>query len=133
MKRALIAASVYSLALMILGFALGTLRVFVVAPHIGALNATLLELPFMLIAAFLVCRYSIRRCQVPNALAARSLMAVWFLSLLLGFETLAGLILFGRTLIEQSVAMTAPEALAGLAAQVIAAMLPMIIDRKTQR
>ena len=133
MKRALIAASVYSLALMIVGFALGTLRVFVVAAHIGALNATLLELPFMLIAAFLVCRYSIRRWQVPNALAARSLMAVWFLSLLLGFETRLGLILFGRTLIEQSVAMTAPEALAGLAAQVIAAMLPMIIDRKTQR
>jgi hypothetical protein len=52
MKRALSAAAVYFLALFALGFVLGTMRVLFVAPSIGVLRATLLEVPIMLSAAF---------------------------------------------------------------------------------
>ena len=43
MKRALIAATVYFLALFALGFILGTMRVLFVAPSIGVLRASLAE------------------------------------------------------------------------------------------
>lgn len=82
MKRALIAASAYFLTLFALGFALGTIRVLAVAPRIGELAATLAEVPVMLAAAFFVCRWAIRRWQVPPGPAIRWTMVLWFLALL---------------------------------------------------
>ena len=48
MKRPLIAATIYFLMLFALGFVLGTIRVLFVAPMLGVLSATLLEVPLML-------------------------------------------------------------------------------------
>jgi hypothetical protein len=55
---ALIAATVYFLALFAIGFAFGTVRVLVVEPRLGALAATASEVPLMLIVAD-----SIGRCN----------------------------------------------------------------------
>ena len=127
MKRALLAASVYFLALFSLGFALGTIRVLFIAPRFGPLAATAAEVPIMLIAAFWVCRWSIRRWRVSSAITARLAMALWFLVLLFVFETVLGAALFGRTMIEQFAALATPVGLIGLAAQVIAALLPTMV------
>jgi hypothetical protein len=127
MKRALSAASMYFLALFALGFVLGTLRVLVVAPHIGVLGATVLEVPLMLAAAWFGCRWTVRRWQVPDAKTARWVMAMWFLILLALFETLLGVALFGRSLAEQWSALATPAGMIGLTAQVIAALLPLVI------
>ena len=127
MKRALLAASVYFLALFSLGFALGTIRVLFIAPRFGPLAATAAEVPIMLIAAFWVCRWSIRRWRVSSAITTRLAMALWFLVLLFVFETVLGAALFGRTMIEQFAALATPVGLIGLAAQVIAALLPTMV------
>lgn len=132
MKRALIAATTYFLALFALGFVLGTIRVLFVVPAVGLLVATLLEVPVMLIAAFFLCRWAIRHWQVERSLALRALMGLCFFTLLVAFEAVLGVALFGRNLAEQCAALSSPAGLIGLSAQLIAAILPMVIGRGEQ-
>ena len=129
MKRALIAASAYFLALFSLGFVLGTIRVIFVVPRVGELAATIAEVPVMLAAAYFVCRWAIRRWQVPPAIAVRLAMVPWFLALLFAFEALLGAILFGRSVAEQWVALSMPGGLVGISAQIIAALLPLFVGK----
>ena len=129
MKRALTAATIYFLALFALGFVLGTIRVLFAAPRIGALGATLTEVPPMLIAAFFMCRWAVERWQVPPALSERAAMALWFLVLLALFETLVGVALFGRTLAGTWAGLATPAGLIGLSARTIAALLPLVVRR----
>ena len=129
MKRTLIAATVYFLMLFALGFVPGTIRVLLVIPKIGVLSATLIEVPLMLTAAFFVCRWTIGRWLVPPALSMRGVMALWFLMMLAIFETLVGVALFGRTLAGTWSGLATPAGLIGLAAQSIAALLPLFISR----
>ena len=129
MKRALIAATVYFLALFSLGFVLGTIRTMVVAPRIGALAATAAEVPVMLAAGLLASRWAVRHWHVPSETRVRLAMVLWFLALLMVFEALLGLTLFGRTLAEQVAAFATPAGSLGLAAQVIAASMPLWVAR----
>ncbi|MEO6715720.1 MAG: hypothetical protein ABIM50_00515 [Novosphingobium sp.] len=129
MKRSLIAATVYFLILFTLGFVLGTIRVLFVASRIGVLGATLAEVPLMLAAAILMCRWTVRRWQVLPTLLARGAMALWFLVLLALFETLVGVALFGRTLSGTWAGLATSAGLLGLTAQMIAALLPLFVGR----
>ena len=133
MKRAMIAATVYFLALFALGFALGTIRVTVMAPRFGEFAATMAEVPVMLAAAFFSCRWAIRHWQVPHALLIRSAMVGWFITLLLLFETLLGTMLFGRTVAALWAALATPAGMLGFAAQFIAALLPAFVARGDER
>ena len=128
MKRALIAATIYFLALFTLGFVLGTVRVTVVAPRVGPLAAMLAEMPVMLVAAYFTCRWSVRRWRVSPTATARWAMALWFLVLLSSVETLLGAALFGRSMAEQWTALATPSGLVGLSGQIIAASLPIFGD-----
>jgi hypothetical protein len=132
MKRALIAGGAYFLALFALGFVLGTIRVMLVAPRLGELAATLAEVPVMLTAAFFICRWVIRRWQVPPSMPIRWIMALWFLVLLQLSEILLGTTLFGRTAVEQWAALVTPAGILGLSAQIIAALFAVFI-RKGER
>ncbi len=129
MKRALIAATIYFFILFTLGFVLGTIRVLYVAPWIGVLGATLVEVPLMLTTALFVCRWVVRRWQVLHNFSARGVMALWFLALLVLFETLVGVALFGRTLSGTWSGLATPVGLLGLIAQAIAALLPLVVGR----
>jgi hypothetical protein len=133
MKRALLAAIAYCLVLFALGFVLGTIRVVFLGPQIGMLGATLLEVPLMLTAAYFACRWAIGRWQIAPGLSARGAMALCFLLLLALLETLVGVALFGRTLSETWAALGTPAGMIGLAAQIIAALLPLVVDRNGQR
>ena len=129
MKRALIAATVYFLALFSLGFVLGTVRTLFVAPRIGVLAATAAEVPVMLVAAVFASRWAVRRWRVPGVTRVRLAMALWFVALLAVFETIFGLALFGRTPAEQLAALATPAGLLGLTAQVVAATMPLWVAR----
>lgn len=133
MNRALIAAVFYFLVLFTLGFALGTIRVLFIAPLIGSLSATLMEVLLMLSAAYFICRWAIRRWEVPLTLSARGVMAVCFLVLLALFETLVGIALFRRTLTGTWSGLATQHGLIGLLAQSTAALLPLVVGTKGER
>lgn len=129
MKRALIAAFAYFLVLFTLGFVLGTIRVIFVVPRVGELVATIAEVPVMLIAAYFACRWAIRRWQASPAIAIRIAMVLWFLALLFVFEALLGAMLFGRSVDEQWTSLGSPAGVVGIAAQIIAALLPLFVGK----
>ena len=68
------------------GFALGTLRVLLVVPRLGARTAELIEAPFMLAVTFLAARWTVRRLAVPPRWTRRLGMGAVALGLLLAAE-----------------------------------------------
>jgi hypothetical protein len=112
------------------GFVLGTLRVLVVEPRLGTLPATLLELPVMLTISWVVCGWALRRWAVPPPTRDRLVMGLTAFVLLIGAETLLGIVGFGRTLAEQGKAFVRPEGLMGLGAQVAFACMPLVRRRR---
>ena len=129
MRRALVAGTVYFLALFALGFLLGTIRVVFVAPRFGQVIGTLAEVPVMLAAAYIICRWTLNHWRVSPKNTVRWTMIPLFLALLFAFETLLGLALFGRMLSEQWATLFTLAGALGLSAQVIAALLPVFVER----
>jgi hypothetical protein len=130
LRRALIASTAYFIALFSLGFVLGTIRVLYVAPRFGRLAATSAEVPVMVVAALVACRWTVEHWHVPRAMTIRWAMVLWFLALLFAFETLLGAALFGRTATEQWAALATPAGLLGVSAQIVAALLPVVVSRR---
>jgi hypothetical protein len=129
LKRALIAGTVYFLALFALGFLLGTIRVIFVAPRYGQVAGTLAEVPVMLTVAYVICRWALNHWRVSPRSSVRWTMVPLFLALLFVFETVLGLELFGRTLSEQWASLLTLAGALGLSAQVIAALLPVFVGK----
>jgi hypothetical protein len=118
--RATLAGVAYAVALFLVGSAVGVVRVLVLEPRYGALDATAFELPLMLGLAWLLCMSLIRRCAISARTGDRLLMGgVAFAFLFAGEFGFAALL--GRT-----PDYGAPAALLGLAGQVAAALLPLV-------
>ncbi|OYW56499.1 MAG: hypothetical protein B7Y80_06340 [Hyphomicrobium sp. 32-62-53] len=108
------------------GFALGVLRVTLIAPRLGETAAVLLELPIMLALSWLTCRWVIARWHVPASFVARATMGGLALALLLTAEAVLGTLGLGRTLAEHLASyQNLPERL-GLAAQVLFGLFPLL-------
>ena len=108
------------------GFVLGTVRVLWVAPRFGPLGAVLLELPVMLAVSWWAVRTAVRRLAVPARPGVRAAMGGWAFALLMGAEIGLGVFAFGRSPAEQWQALLAPAGLAGLAAQVLFGLFPLL-------
>ncbi len=129
MIRALLAATVYFLLVFAAGFALGAVRVILVVPRLGVFAATLIEIPLMLAVAFLACRLVLDHWQVPPLPVLRWTMATWFVAMLTLCEYQLGILLFDRSAGQQWALLASPAGLAGLGAQLLAALLPVILLR----
>ncbi|WP_133162197.1 hypothetical protein [Hyphococcus luteus] len=123
---ALKAGLVYFLSVFAVGFMLGTIRVLLIEPHLGALGAVLLETPFILAASWLFCRCWIGRFNVPSALVSRLGMGAIAFALLIAAEILLGLYGFGRSLADQIAAWRSPPGALGLAGQILFGLFPLV-------
>jgi hypothetical protein len=98
MQKVLEASLAYAAIVFGVGFALGTVRILLVVPHLGARWAELLELPLMLVACFLAARFvtqrgasfSRRQCAVVGGISL-----VFLLSAELGLVLAQGMSLSG--------------------------------------
>lgn len=124
--RAAAAGAVYFLIVFLVGFVLGALRVFLVAPRLGDIRAVLLELPLMLAASWVVCRFLIRRMAVAADVAPRLLMGLTGFILLMLADMVLGRIAFGRSLDMQFVILAQPAGLIGLAGQMAFGAIPLL-------
>ncbi|MFN0194073.1 MAG: hypothetical protein ACKVP5_19215 [Aestuariivirga sp.] len=127
--RAALAGLTYFGVVFAAGFALGTLRILVLAPRLGDGLAIGLELPIMLALSWLACRRLITGFDVPTTLIARLAMGVLAFAILmlaeLGISTLA----FGRSFSAHFDHYRQLPAMLGLAGQITFALFP-IIQRK---
>jgi hypothetical protein len=114
------------------GFVLGSLRVLLVVPRIGAPRAVALELPIMLAISWTVCGWVLWRfapaCE-PGVRAGIGLTA--FVLLMLAEATLASAT--GGTLARFVASLATPEGALGLSGQGIFALMPLLRGEKKNR
>ncbi len=126
MKRAAWAGLAYFGIVFAAGFGLGVLRVLVLAPSVGEIAAVVIELPVILAASWVVCRWLIKRLDVPKDLTARLIMGGLALVVLLGAEAGVSVLGFGRTLSAHLEQHRHLPALIGLLGQVVFASFPVL-------
>ncbi|WP_086618646.1 hypothetical protein [Erythrobacter tepidarius] len=117
------AAIAYGAMVFALGFVLGILRVLWLAPLVGLVPATLMELPVMLGASWLASGWLVRRLAIASAgegLAAGGLAFV----LLMAAECALGVAMMGMTPAQWFAEFRQPHALLGLAGQGAFALMP---------
>jgi hypothetical protein len=124
--RAALAGAVYFLVVYVIGFALGTARVLLVTPRLGATAAVLIELPFMLTTSWIACRLIVRRMAVARRPSARLAMGASAFALLMLADTALGIVAFGQTPAAQIAALHEVAGLIGLGGQVMFALFPLI-------
>lgn len=123
MSAELKGALLYVLAAFGLGFLLGPLREFVLAPRIGRGPALLVELPLMLGFCAWIAPRILRRCAIAPG-AARLRMGLAALALLLALEFLTGAALRGWGLSAWLAEFTTAAGLVTLLGYLVFAMLP---------
>lgn len=117
------AAAAYWGMVFALGFALGTVRVLWLAPAVGVLPATVIELPVMLAASWLAAGWLVRHFGIAGqgeALAAGGLA----FALLMAAECGLAVGMMGQTPAQWLAGLREPHALLGLAGQVLFALMP---------
>jgi len=120
------AGVVYALSVFAVGFVLGALRVFWVAPRIGAAAAVIVETPLMLSASWIICGRCIRRRKIGASIASRISMGAVALSVLFICEFALASIVFHRSVAAFFAEYgTLPGAI-GLGAQIIFATFPTL-------
>lgn len=123
MSQELKGALLYVLAAFGVGFLLGPLREFLLAPMMGRLLALLVELPLMLGFCAWIAPRILRRCMIPPG-PARLRMGFAALSLLLALEFFTGVALRGWDLRAWVTDFATPPGLVTLLAYLVFAFLP---------
>jgi hypothetical protein len=129
-RTALLAAVAYFLVAIVLGFALGLVRVTSVAPHTGPLVAVLLELPVMLAATWFACRAIVSALNVSNAIIPRLMMGLVAFALVLIAEFGIAASIQGRTAARFLASLFTAEGGLGLCAQAFFALFPLLQRRR---
>lgn len=116
------AGSLYFAAVFVIAFAVGTVRVLFVAPHVGELVAVCLEIPVVLAVAWRVCRKIHLRVSYSNPIA----MGALAFALLMAAELGLAMLLFGRPAGEYLSQYRTLPAQLGLAGQIAFGWMPWI-------
>jgi hypothetical protein len=126
MHRLLRAGGLYFAIIFALGFGLGTIRVLLLVPRLGAVTSELLELPIILSAAWIVCNRLITHFQVPHHWQARLTMGAIAFALLMMAEAGLSVWLFGNSITAHLASYRSLYGGLGLLGQVIFATFPLV-------
>jgi hypothetical protein len=129
MMRAISAGVVYFLAVFAIGFVLGVIRTFYVVPAVGPSAAVMLELPVILLAAWVICRAIVRRAGIAGVGDAAAMGATAFVLLMIG-EAAVSTLVVGRSLAQHFMLYGEAHQLLGLAGQVLFALFPLLQIRR---
>jgi len=114
------------------GFALGSLRILLLVPRVGARAAELLELPVMIGISWLAARWVTGRLAVPPRPAPRLAMGAIAGALLLAAEFALVLPLRGLTLDEYFATRDPVAGAAYYAAVLLLVVMPLMVRGTTQ-
>lgn len=127
MAAACVTGLLYFAVVFAFAFAMGVVRTLVVAPHLGATAAVLLELPIVVAASWLVARRLLRHRSL--TLAQRAAMGATAFALTLASEAALSAILRGQTVADWAATLATPLGVAGLAGQLAFAAMPLFVGR----
>lgn len=129
MRKAVVAGILYFAVVFALAFAIGAVRVLLVAPRLGETLAVLLELPVVLAASWTCCGVLVTRLAVSPRLGERMMMGGLAFVILQAAEALLAILAFGRTPTLYLAGFTTLAGLIGLAGQVAFALIPLVRRR----
>ena len=125
-SRPALAGAVYFGVVFAVAFCLGTLRVLVVEPAVGALSAVLMEAPILLGLSWIVAHRLVSRWIAPGDVQAAALMGLTAFILLMGAELALSTLVFGESPAGFASGWTTPPGAAGLASQIGFALIPVV-------
>jgi hypothetical protein len=123
--RVLKASLLYFISVFGVGFVLGTVRVLLVVPRLGARWAELLELPLMLVASVYFARLVVRRFG-PFASSRCLVIGIIALALLLATELGLTVLVQGQTLPQYLASRDAVSGVAYLLSLAAFALMPLL-------
>ena len=116
----------YTVGVFAFAFAVGTIRVMLVAPRLGTLLAVVLEAPIVLAVSWRISLWCTRRFSVSRDSRARILMGAVAFSVLMLLELGFSVLAFGETLDQYFAKYASTPGVIGLAMQVCFATLPWV-------
>ena len=123
------AALLYFLAVFGTGFALGSIRVLLLEPRLGAVAATLCEAPLLLLAMIAAASWIPRLLRMPTGTGAMLAMGLGGLALQQAADLIVGTALRGISALDQLARLASPEGAIYAALLVLFALMPAIVDR----
>jgi hypothetical protein len=126
MRTALRLGFAYFAAVFAAGFALGVVRTVWIAPALGEVGAVLLELPVMIAISAAVCRALLARASGGVSPSQAWAMGVSAFLMLIAAEAATAVGFSGTAPQALPAAFARPEALLGLAGQVVFALIPRL-------
>lgn len=126
MFKTLFAGFLYFTVVFAAGFVLGALRMLVLAPTLGASAAIVVEVPFILLISWLVCRAIVDRMEVPASVSHRVAMGAVAFAILMIAELALSMVLLGRSFSQHLLAYAAAANMLGLGAQIAFALFPTV-------
>jgi len=127
--RSLLAGGLYAIIVFAAGFVLGVLRVLVLAPALGEAAAVALELPVILVLAWLASAWIGGRLAIPPRAGARLSMGLAALVVVLAADLALGVFLMGQPLDTLAARYGTAPGLAGLGGQLFFAAIPVLQAR----
>jgi hypothetical protein len=119
----------YACIVFMFAFAIGALRVLVIAPRVGALVAVILEGPVVLAFSWMVSRWCCRRFRPGRDDRSRLLMGLVAFALLMLTEFGTSILAFGESVDRYMARNASAPGLVGFAMQVGFAVIPWIQHR----
>ena len=123
------AAASYFAIVFVIAFALGTIRVLLVAPRFGAVAAVSLEVPLLLAVSWVTASWSIATFRVPSAARDRFTMGFVAFGMLMAAEFGLSIALFDRPASACFASYATLAGAAGLLAQIAFALVPYFRTR----
>lgn len=120
------AAVAYALAVFAIGFVLGTIRLLLLGPRLGATIAVSVEMPLILALSWYVCGAWMRFFVVGAEIRARMLVGIFSFVTLTVLELTLSITLFHRSIGEYLAGLRSPGGAIGLAGQVCFATFPLL-------
>ncbi len=119
------AGAAYFGAVFAIAFALGVLRVSFVVPAVGPVWATLVELPFILAAAWVVCTWIADRWLI-STIRQSVVMSLTAFAFLMSAEAIGSSLIFGITLEDHMRSYGTAAGALGLAGQIAFGLFPVV-------
>lgn len=116
----------YTLSVFVFAFAVGTIRVTLVAPRLGTLLAVVLEAPIVLVVSWRVSLWCNRHFNVRSDPRVRALMGAVAFSFLMLLELSVAVLVFGEPLDHYLAKFASTPGIIGLAMQVCFAAIPWV-------
>lgn len=130
MQRALLAGLVYVAVVFAAAFAIGVVRVLVLAPRLGETVAVLLEVPVVLALSWWICGLLVRRFAVGPEVGGRLAMGGLAFVVLQATEAGLAVTAFGESPSQFLAGFTTPAGVIGLSGQIGFALIPLVRRRR---